>query len=89
MNLALECCKSELSKPYHPSNIFLAKKSQSKQNSFQRGWFVEHKWLTYCETHHKVLFSWHSARGLISVPSKGYVFVSKGYDNCREGKGAF
>ena len=88
-----ECCKSELSEPYHPSNILLSKKRQGKQNrSFQRGWFMEHKWLTYCETHHKVFcFSCRSAlsRGLICVPSKGHVFVSKGFDNWKKAKERF
>ena len=46
-----ECCRDGLSEPYHPTNILLSKKRQGKQSrTFQRGWFVEYKWLTYCET---------------------------------------
>ena len=88
-----ECCNSELSEPYHPASIALNKRRQGKQNrSFQRGWFVEHKWLTYCETCHKAFcFSCRSAlsRGLICTPSKGQAFVSKGFDNWKKAKERF
>ena len=88
-----ECCRDDLSEPYHPTNILLSKKRQGKQSrTFQRGWFVEYKWLTYCETRHKAFcFTCRlaAARRMIHVTGKNLAFVSKGFDNWKKAKERF
>lgn len=89
-----ECCKDGLSEPYHPANSILrSKRRQGKQNrSFQRQWFGEYKWLTYCETRHKAFcFPCRSAssRGLINVARNSHVFVSQGFRNWKKAKKRF
>ena len=53
-----ECCDEDLHSPYHLNiNFYKTKKKQGKQSRlFQRTWFDEHKWLTFCVTCNKAYF---------------------------------
>ena len=49
-----ECCNN-LNVPYHSVDIRSSKRRQGKQSrTFQKAWFSDHKWLSYCKTRNVV-----------------------------------
>ena len=88
-----ECC-DDRSVPYQTFNVELSRKKQGKQNRvFQRRWFSDHKWLSYCLTHNAVFcFYCHkvTSQGGITFSKRGdSTFITTGFSNWKKGKEKF
>jgi hypothetical protein len=87
-----ECCLSEL--PYQTiaiSQINASKKMQGKQcRKFQKKWFSEHIWLSYCMTQNVVFCFYrkkvNSVGGLTFNKKHDDAFITRGFSNWKKGK---
>ena len=88
-----ECC-DDRSVPYQTFNVELSRKKQGKQNRvFQRRWFSDHKWLSYCLTHNAVFCFYCrkvTSQGGITFSKRGdSTFITTGFSNWKKGKEKF
>ena len=93
----LECCESHRKAPFQTltsRDINSSKRKQGKQLCvFQKTWFNEHKWLTYCLKHNIVYCFYcrmiHLMKGFTFSKRSDPSFISKGFCNWKKGKEKF
>ena len=87
-----ECC-NDLTAPYHSIDVSSSKKRQGKQvRTFQKAWFSNHQWLSYCKKRNAVVCFYCSfvCTKLGTVFSKiDSAFITKGFSNWKKAKEKF
>ena len=90
-----ECCSAHQDKPCQPKSCFAKsrKKQGNQQRTFQKTWFMEFKWLTYCTTRN-VTFCFYcrkmNQQGCITYSKKSEdAFVSSGFSNWKKANKKF
>lgn len=93
----LECCESHRNAPFQTltsKDINASKRKQGKQlRVFQKAWFKEHQWLTYC-IKHAVVYCFYCRsislmKGLTFSKRSDASFISRGFCNWKKGKKKF
>ena len=56
-----QCCNIQLDKPYH-----VYKETGKTGRTFQKRWFKEYGWLTYCHTHN-VTYCFYCRKGKLQA----------------------
>ena len=92
-----ECCYTHRNSPFQSltsKSIWSSKRKQGKQHHvFQRKWFSEHKWLSYCLKRNVVYCFYcqkiNSLGGLTFNKPSDSSFITKGFCNWKKGKEKF
>ena len=88
-----ECCDDQ-SVPYQSFSVDSSKRKQGKQNRvFQKKWFSDHKWLSYCLTRNAVFCFYcrkATLQGGLTFSTRGdSSFITNGFRNWKKGKEKF
>ena len=88
-----QCCDDQ-SVPYQSFSVDSSKRKQGKQNRvFQKKWFSDHKWLSYCLTHNAIFCFYcrkTTLQGELTFSTRGdSSFFTNGFHNWKKGKEKF